>query len=84
MSFGDVVDTGETKVLIPGKQIKNFYKSVAEHKDVAKLAMMLSSSVNSFRTEIDNSLQKYSHYYFLWEEDREQVLNVRKHVPKTT
>ena len=64
--------------MIPGKQIKNFYKSVAEHKDVAKLAMMLSSSVNSFRTEIDNSLQKYSHYYFLWEEDREQVLNVRK------
>ena len=64
-------------MLIPGKQIKNFFKSVAEHKEVTKFAMMLSSAVNSFRTEIDSSLKKYSHYYFLWETDREEACNVR-------
>ena len=64
-------------ILIPAKRLKNFYKSIAEHKDVAKIAMMLSSAVNSFRQEITVALSSYSSYHFLWEQNKEEISKVR-------
>ena len=58
------------------KQLKNYFKSIAEHKDVTKLVMMLSSSVNSFRESAGKALKQYSMYYFLWEEDRDEYVKV--------
>ena len=58
------------------QDIKNYYKSIAEHKDVSKIVLMLSSAVNSFRENIMNALQGYSDYQFLWEEDRDEVVKV--------
>ena len=56
----------------------NYYKNIADHKDVNKLVMMLSSSVNSFRSEITLAQQQYPHFHFLWEDDREHVVKVRE------
>ena len=63
-------------MLIPAKELKNYYKSIADHKDVAKIAMMLSSAVNSFRAEITSALVPYSRYHFLWQQDKDQVCKV--------
>ena len=63
-------------VIIPPQELKNYFKSIADHKDVAKIVMMLSSAVNSFRTDIGGALQQYSAYHFLWEDDREKSVQV--------
>ena len=62
------------QVLIAPQEIKNYFKSIADHKDVAKTVMMLSSAVNSFRSDIAHALQMYSKYHFLWEQDRDEVV----------
>ena len=66
-------------VRVAPQDIKNYYKSIAEHKDVSKIVLMLSSAVNSFRENIMNALQGYSDYQFLWEEDRDEVVKVSDH-----
>ncbi|XP_052240013.1 dynein axonemal heavy chain 8-like isoform X2 [Dreissena polymorpha] len=52
------------------RTIKNYYKSVAENKDVSKYVMMMSSAVSSLKSEVLEALQRYSDYAFLWEKDR--------------
>ena len=61
---------------IPPQEVNNYYKSIADHKDVTKIVMMLSSAVNSFRADINNSPEQYSDYHFLWEHDRDKVVLV--------
>ena len=61
---------------VPNEQLKNYYKSIADHKDVTKIVLMLSSAVNSFRQEITDSLNAYVSFKFLWEEDRDQTVAV--------
>lgn len=56
--------------------IKNYFKSVAENKDVAKFVMMLSSAVASLKGDIVEALQRYSDYAFLWEKDRQESVKV--------
>ena len=77
MQTGVFSPAGESIVMIPAKRLKNFYKSIAEHKDVAKIAMMLSSAVNSFRQEITTALGSYGSYHFLWEQNKEEICKVR-------
>ncbi|XP_077985364.1 dynein axonemal heavy chain 8-like [Glandiceps talaboti] len=58
---------------IPPQQLKNYYKNIADHKDINKLVMMLTSAINAIRQDVGNSLQEYSAFQFLWEaEDRQQ------------
>lgn len=57
--------------------IKNYYKSVAENKDVAKFVMMMSSAVASLKADILEALQRYSDYAFLWEKDRQEAVQVK-------
>ena len=67
-------ETADNKpALLPPQKMRNYYKSVAEHKDVTKLVMMLTSSVNSFREQITQALKGYERFNFLWEQDRDQV-----------
>ncbi|KAM4694178.1 LOW QUALITY PROTEIN: dynein axonemal heavy chain 8 [Discoglossus pictus] len=53
------------------KKLKNFYQIVAENKDVSKLVLLLSSSVNPLRTASANALHVFEKYKVLWTEDRE-------------
>ncbi|XP_064651602.1 dynein axonemal heavy chain 8-like [Lineus longissimus] len=55
-------------------QVKNYYKSIADHKDIAKIVMMLTSAVNSFRQDITNALERFSEYEYLWDNDREEAV----------
>uniref|UniRef100_A0A8D1CH64 AAA+ ATPase domain-containing protein n=1 Tax=Sus scrofa TaxID=9823 RepID=A0A8D1CH64_PIG len=52
-------------------QLKNFYPGVAEHKDISKLVLLLSSSVNSLRKVAHEALQDFQKYKSLWTEDRD-------------
>lgn len=65
-------------VLLPPQKMRNYYKSVSDHKDVTKLVLMLTSSVNSFREQITAALKGYEKYNFLWEEDRDAVSLCRR------
>nr|XP_023422402.1 LOW QUALITY PROTEIN: dynein heavy chain 8, axonemal [Cavia porcellus] len=57
--------------IIPARKLKNFYPGVAEHKDISKLVLLLSSSVNSLRTVAQEALQEFQKYKTLWTEDRD-------------
>ncbi|XP_004619390.1 dynein axonemal heavy chain 8 [Sorex araneus] len=57
--------------IIPARKLKNFYPGVAEHKDISKLVLLLSSSVNSLRKVAQEALQDFQKYKTLWTEDRE-------------
>ncbi|XP_010893351.3 dynein heavy chain 8, axonemal [Esox lucius] len=55
----------------PGKgKLKNFYQSVAEHKDICKLVSHLTSAVNSLRTQASDVLKQFHPFNVLWAEDR--------------
>lgn len=67
----------EAQVLTePEMVIKNYYKSIAENKDVAKFVMMLSSAVSSLKGDVLEALQRYSDYAFLWEKDKQEAVMV--------
>nr|KAF6461745.1 dynein axonemal heavy chain 8 [Molossus molossus] len=57
--------------VIPARKLKNFYPGVAEHKDISKLVLLLSSSVNSLRKVANEALQDFQKYKTLWTEDRD-------------
>ncbi|XP_071074543.1 dynein axonemal heavy chain 8 [Dasypus novemcinctus] len=57
--------------VIPPRKLKNFYPGVAEHKDISKLVLLLSSSVNSLRKAANEALQDFQKYKTLWTEDRD-------------
>ena len=56
--------------------VKNYYKSIAENKDVSKYIMMMSSSISTLKPEVMEALQRYSDYAFLWEKDRQEAVRV--------
>ncbi|XP_074653701.1 dynein axonemal heavy chain 8-like [Tubulanus polymorphus] len=64
----------EYMIPIPPQQLLNYYKSIADHKDVSKNTLMLSSACNSFREHIANALTQFHTYHFLWDEDREKIV----------
>uniref|UniRef100_A0A8C8RGD8 Dynein axonemal heavy chain 8 n=1 Tax=Pelusios castaneus TaxID=367368 RepID=A0A8C8RGD8_9SAUR len=57
--------------VIPARKLRNFYPGVAEHKDISKLVVLLSSSVNSVRKAASEALQDFQKYKVLWTEDRD-------------
>ncbi|XP_038654873.1 dynein heavy chain 8, axonemal-like isoform X2 [Scyliorhinus canicula] len=56
------------------KHLKTFYHNVAEHKDVTKLVLMLSTSVNSLRETINSALDQFQKYKMLWLKDRDTTI----------
>ena len=61
---------------VPPQQLKNYFKSIAEHKDILKLQMMLSNAISHTRPKIHEALKMFSHFQYLWEEDRSEVVKV--------
>ncbi|XP_057271369.1 dynein axonemal heavy chain 8 isoform X1 [Pezoporus wallicus] len=54
------------------RKLQNFYSGVAEHEDVSKLVVLLSSSVNSLREVASEVLKDFQKYKVLWTEDRDE------------
>ncbi|KAM6127972.1 dynein axonemal heavy chain 8 [Pterocles gutturalis] len=63
-------EKGAEEVVL-ARKLRNFYSGVAEHEDISKLVMLLSSSVNSLREEASEVLQDFQKYKVLWTEDRD-------------
>ena len=53
---------------------KNYYRYVAEHKDVTKLTVMLSSSISSLKADSTECLDYFNEYSFIWTKDKEEVV----------
>ena len=68
------VSTGSARK--PAESFKNYFKSISEHKEIHKNVMIMSSAVNTFREPVRKALEKYNQYQFLWEEDREETIQV--------
>lgn len=58
------------------RKLRNFYSGVAEHEDISKLVVLLSSSVNSIREVASEVLQGFQKYKVLWTEDRDAKIQV--------
>ena len=52
--------------------LKNFFKSVSENKEVAKLVSMLSSTVSSAKALVTQSLDHFKKYEELWTIEKEE------------
>ncbi|XP_065102327.2 dynein axonemal heavy chain 5 [Paramisgurnus dabryanus] len=55
-------------------QVKNYYKSISENKEIIKLVSVLSTSINSTKKEVMNSLNRFSIYHHIWKKDREETI----------
>ncbi|KAM6207378.1 dynein axonemal heavy chain 8 [Sarcoramphus papa] len=72
-SAGKIAKKGEKGVedVVLVRKLRNFYSGVAEHEDISKLVVLLSSSVNSIREVASEVLQDFQKYKVLWTEDRD-------------
>ena len=52
--------------------LRNFFRSVSEHKEVAKLVSLLSTTFSSAKILIDRALEYFKDYQQLWMEEKEQ------------
>ena len=52
----------------------NYFRNVAENKEIAKMVSFLSTAINSQKKEITTSLQVFDRYQPIWKEDREEAL----------
>lgn len=62
----------ETTMTMKNPYLKDIYKIVSEHKEVAKLISMLSSSFMSAKTQVTQCIEQFNKYQALWAVDREQ------------
>lgn len=53
---------------------QNFFKAVSEHKEVAKLLSLLSTTVSSAKTLVTHALEYFKQYRDLWMVEREQCI----------
>ncbi|XP_062848702.1 dynein axonemal heavy chain 5 [Trichomycterus rosablanca] len=57
-------------------QVRNYYKSVSENKEIVKLVSVLSTSVNSTKKEVMNALERFGRYHHIWRKDRESTIQM--------
>ena len=62
-----------SKVMV-NAPLKNFHRAVVEHKEVAKLVTMLSTTISSAKTIVTHVLEHFSQYKHLWSGEREQQM----------
>uniref|UniRef100_A0A8C3GNK9 Dynein axonemal heavy chain 8 n=1 Tax=Cairina moschata TaxID=8855 RepID=A0A8C3GNK9_CAIMO len=70
---GKLTKKGEKRMkeVVIQRKLRNFYSGVAEHEDISKLVVLLSSSVNNIREVASEALQDFQKYKELWTEDRD-------------
>lgn len=67
-----VASTVETTATMKNPYLKDIYKTVVEHKEVAKLVSMLSSTFMSAKTQVTQCIEQFNKFQALWAVDREQ------------
>jgi dynein heavy chain len=59
----------DVKAAVAAKAPKPLYKIIAEHKDVNKLVISLSSALSSFKQEVQEIIKTFSGFSELWEKE---------------
>ncbi|KAL8616403.1 Dynein heavy chain 5, axonemal [Nucella lapillus] len=57
-----------------GEERENCYKALSDNKDIAKLASLISTSINSNKRYMTTTLEQFSRFSYIWSKDREAVL----------
>ena len=60
------------QVNISSSALHNYFRTVSEHKEVAKLVSMLSTTINSTKTLVMQGLDQFNRYHDLWDVEREK------------
>ena len=55
-----------------GVRFKNYYRSVSEHKEVAKLISILTSGINSTKSLVTRATASFQKYAHVWNVDRDK------------
>ncbi|XP_038070084.1 dynein heavy chain 5, axonemal-like isoform X1 [Patiria miniata] len=62
------------QAITPQIPVKNYFKSVSENKEIAKLVSLLSTCVNSTKKEVTTALERFAHYHPIWQKERSEML----------
>ena len=54
--------------------LKNFFREVSQHKEVAKLTSLLSTTFSSAKILVDKALEYFNPYQHLWMEEKEESM----------
>ena len=69
------IDEGEDpKAAVAAKMPKPLAKTIAEHKDVNKLVVSLSSVMSTFKDEVQDMMKNFTGYSELWEKEPESTV----------
>ena len=63
---------GESSLPIKKPELKTFFRTIAEHKEVAKLVSSLSSIISSTKTVVMGSFSNFDVYKDLWQQEQEK------------
>lgn len=55
-------------------ELKNFHRSVSQHKEVAKLTSLLSTTFSSAKILVDQALEYFKDYQHLWMDEKEETI----------
>lgn len=55
-------------------RLKSYYHTVAEHKDILKLVVVLNSSLSSTKTIVQSTIDSFNQYQVLWAIDRDNLV----------
>jgi dynein heavy chain, axonemal len=53
---------------------KNYFKSVSDNKDIAKISSLLSTCINSTKKDVVSALDRFKGYQYIWQKDRDEDL----------
>lgn len=59
----------DPKAAVAAKMPKTLHKIIAEHKDVNKIVISLSSIMSSFKDEVQDMMKNFTGYSELWEKE---------------
>ncbi|XP_028985303.1 dynein axonemal heavy chain 5 isoform X3 [Betta splendens] len=74
LSNGSTSDISASVMQAIPFQARNYYKSVAENKEIVKLVSVLSTSISSTRKEVTMALARFSQYHHIWRKDRDDTM----------
>lgn len=74
-SRADMADVESATAIARAPQMRNYYKYVSENKDIMKLVSILSTSINSTKQSVSDTLEQFNKYGELWQSEVETALS---------
>lgn len=66
--------TADDRPASPSSASKNYFKSVSDNKDIAKISSLLATCINSTKKEVISALDRFKDYQYVWQKDRDEDL----------